>query len=162
MPIDKVYLVGFMGAGKSTLARRLAARLDWRAEDIDQRVEARDGRTVSAIFAAQGEPYFRDLEQAAVARALAEHDGVLALGGGAVMHPGTRQLLVAHGAGGGVVVWLDVDLPSAAKRVEPGTFTATRPVARISSTSNLPVSKQYSPSTSTPVTPPLPRPTRTT
>jgi shikimate kinase len=57
------------------------------------------------------------MEERAVARALAEHDGVLALGGGAVTSPATRELLVAHGRAGGTVVWLDVDVSSAARRV---------------------------------------------
>jgi shikimate kinase len=72
---------------------------------------------VADIFFQHGEPHFRALEELAVARALADHDGVLALGGGAVTSAATRDLLVAHGRAGGTVVWLDVDLPSAAKRV---------------------------------------------
>ncbi len=62
-------------------------------------------------------PHFRALEEQAVARALAEHEGVLAVGGGAVISAATRALLVTVGAAGGTVVWLDVDLPSAARRV---------------------------------------------
>ena len=110
-------LVGPPASGKTTVGTAVAAALGVAFRDTDRDVELATGSTVPDLFVEHGEPHFRDLERAAVARALAEHDGVLALGGGAVMHPDTRQLLVAHGAGGGVVVWLDVDLPSAAKRV---------------------------------------------
>jgi len=60
---DKIYLVGFMAAGKTTVARALAERLGWRAEDIDELIEARERRTVAEIFARNGEPYFRALER---------------------------------------------------------------------------------------------------
>ncbi len=61
MRADKLYLVGFMGAGKSTVARAVGRRLGWRTDDIDDLIEARDRRRVSAIFAQSGEPYFRQL-----------------------------------------------------------------------------------------------------
>jgi shikimate kinase len=85
--------------------------------DTDADIEAETGTSVADLFVSQGEPHFRALEEAAVARALAEHDGVLALGGGAVMSAASRELVVAYGRAGGTVVWLDVDLASAAKRV---------------------------------------------
>jgi shikimate kinase len=110
-------LVGPPASGKTTVGTAVAAALGVAFRDTDRDVEESTGSTVPDLFVEHGEPHFRDLERAAVARALAEHDGVLALGGGAVMHPGTRELLVAHGRTGAVVVWLDVDLPSAAKRV---------------------------------------------
>jgi len=110
-------LVGPPASGKTTVGTAVAAALGVAFRDTDRDVELATGSSVADLFVEHGEPHFRDLERAAVARALAEHDGVLALGGGAVMNADTRQLLVAHGAGGGVVVWLDVDLPSAAKRV---------------------------------------------
>ncbi|SDF81849.1 shikimate kinase [Blastococcus aurantiacus] len=110
-------LVGPPASGKTTVGTAVAAALGVAFRDTDRDVEDATGSSVADLFVEHGEPHFRDLERAAVALALAEHDGVLALGGGAVMHADTRQLLVAHGGGGGVVVWLDVDLPSAAKRV---------------------------------------------
>jgi shikimate kinase len=110
-------LVGPPASGKTTVGTAVAAALGVDFRDTDRDVEQATGSSVADLFVEHGEPHFRDLERAAVARALGEHDGVLALGGGAVMDPVTRELLVAHGRAGGVVVWLDVDLPSAAKRV---------------------------------------------
>jgi shikimate kinase len=79
-------------------------------------VEATEGRPISEIFVDEGEPYFRDLERAAVAEALRTHDGVLALGGGAVLDPETRAVLEGHR-----VVFLQVGLSDAVKRVGLGT-----------------------------------------
>ncbi|MCU1605531.1 MAG: aroK [Modestobacter sp.] len=95
----------------------MAAALGLAFRDTDRDVETTTGTTVADLFVQHGEPHFRALEAAAVARALTEHDGVLALGGGAVTSESTRRLLVAHGRSGGTVIWLDVDLPSAAHRV---------------------------------------------
>jgi shikimate kinase len=110
-------LVGPPASGKTTVGTAVADALGVGFRDTDIDVENETGVTVADLFVQQGEERFRALERRAVARALAEHDGVLALGGGAVLDPGTRQLLVEHGLRGGPVVRLDVDLPSAAKRV---------------------------------------------
>lgn len=107
-----VVLVGPPGAGKTTVGRRLAERLGVGFLDTDTAVEARAGKPVPEIFVTDGEPVFRRLEREAVAAALAEHDGVLSLGGGAVLDPSTRELLRAHR-----VVFLDVDLAAATHRV---------------------------------------------
>lgn len=112
-----VVLVGPPASGKTTVGTALSAALGTAFRDTDQDVEAEAGTSVADLFLSQGEPHFRALEERAVARALAEHTGVLALGGGAVTSEHTRGLLVAHAAAGGTVVWLDVDLASAAKRV---------------------------------------------
>jgi shikimate kinase len=109
-------LVGPPTSGKTTVGTALAAALGLPFRDTDADVEAETGTTIADLFVEQGEPHFRALEERAVARALAEHDGVLALGGGAVTSVATRRLLVAHGRAGGTVVWLDVDVASAAKR----------------------------------------------
>jgi shikimate kinase len=110
-------LVGPPASGKTTVGTAVAELLGVRFRDTDADVEDATGTTVADLFVQRGEPHFRALEEHAVARALAEHEGVLALGGGAVTSVATRALLVAHGAAGGTVVWLDVDLASAAKRV---------------------------------------------
>ena len=111
----KVVLVGTMGAGKTTVGRRLAASWHLGFRDTDQDIELSEGRSISDIFVDSGEPYFRGLERAAVANALATHDGVLALGGGAVMEESTRRLLQGH-----TVVFLKVGLSDAARRVGLG------------------------------------------
>ncbi len=112
----RVVLVGAMGAGKTTVGGLLADQWDVALRDTDRDVEEQQGRPISEIFVDQGEQYFRDLERAAVATALSEHDGVLALGGGAVLDPGTRKTLQGH-----MVVFLQVGLSDAVKRVGLGT-----------------------------------------
>ena len=109
-------LVGPPASGKTTVGTAVAAALGVPFRDTDADVEARAGSTVADLFVTHGEEHFRALEEDAVARALAEHEGVLALGGGAVLSAATRTLLVAHGRQGGTVAHLDVDVPSAAKR----------------------------------------------
>lgn len=105
-------LVGPPGAGKSTVAAALARRLAAPARDTDTDVETAAGAGVSDIFVHQGEPVFRQLEREAVRDALAEHRGVLALGGGAPVDDDTRSVLVGHR-----VVFLDVGLAAAARRI---------------------------------------------
>jgi shikimate kinase len=111
----RVVLVGSMGAGKTTVGRLLADRWDVGFRDTDQDVEAAAGKPVQEIFVDAGEDTFRALERSAVAAALADHDGVLALGGGAVVAEETRALLDGH-----TVVFLRVGLADAAKRVGLG------------------------------------------
>ena len=113
--MPRVVLVGPMGAGKSTVAAILAERWGVSVHDTDADIEATEGREISEIFVDDGEAHFRVLERAAVAKALAEHDGVLALGGGAVLDPGTREALAGH-----EVVFLNVGLSDAVKRVGLG------------------------------------------
>lgn len=111
----KVVLIGPMGAGKSTVASLLADAWGVPARDTDADIEAREGREISEIFVDSGEAHFRALEAAAVAEALASHQGVLSLGGGAVLDPATRELL-----SGNTVVFLRVGLSEAVKRVGLG------------------------------------------
>lgn len=108
----RVVLVGPMGSGKSTVGRVLAERWGVAFRDTDEDVERLAGKTVSEIFVDDGEARFRELERVAVAAALVEHDGVLSLGGGAVLAEETRALLA-----GRPVVFLDVGLAEAVKRV---------------------------------------------
>jgi len=119
----RVVLVGPPGSGKSTVGAALAGLLGLPLHDTDAAVEVAQGRTISDIFIEDGEPVFRALERAEVARALAEDDGVLALGGGAPVDPGTEQLLV-----GQTVVFLDVGIADASKRVG---FDQSRPLLAV-------------------------------
>ena len=97
-----VALVGMMGAGKTSLGRRLAARLEVPFHDADHEIETAAGLTVSEIFAKFGEPYFRDGERRVIARLLAEAPHILASGGGAFMDPATRAAMKENA----LTVWL--------------------------------------------------------
>ncbi|MFI7535634.1 shikimate kinase [Streptosporangium sp. NPDC049376] len=108
----RVVLVGAPGAGKSTVGHLLAERLGVAFRDTDADVEATAGKPVSDIFVEDGEEHFRELEARAVQLALDEHDGVLSLGGGAVLAEATRELLAGH-----PVVYLEVGLAQAVQRV---------------------------------------------
>jgi shikimate kinase len=123
-----VVLVGPPGSGKTTVGTAVAQALGVAFRDTDHDIEVTAGTSVADLFVTHGEPHFRALEEQAVARALAEHDGVVALGGGAVMSAATRELLVGYGRSGGTVVRLDVDVASAAKRVG---FSRDRPLLAI-------------------------------
>jgi shikimate kinase len=116
----RVVLVGPMGAGKTTVGRLLAERWGVPFRDTDDDVQQADGRSISDIFVDSGEDHFRALERSAAVRALAEHPGVLALGGGAVMAEETRRAVADHR-----VVFLRVGLTDAAARVGLG---ASRPL----------------------------------
>jgi shikimate kinase len=105
-------LIGPPGAGKSTVGPLLAALLGAEFVETDQMVEEAAGKPVSDIFVTDGEPAFRDLERAAVARALDHHSGIVALGGGAVMDPQTRERLDRHR-----VVYLQTGFAAAVRRV---------------------------------------------
>ena len=108
----RVVIVGPPGSGKSTAARLVAERLGMHARDTDDDVERATGSTIGDIFIEHGEEEFRRLEQVAVAEAIRDHDGVLALGGGAVLDQRTRDLLR-----GLTVVFLDVGIKDAASRI---------------------------------------------
>ena len=113
MKADKLYLVGFMGAGKTSVARALGRRLGWRVEDIDHRIEARERRRVAEIFAKDGEPYFRTVERTVLNELLPERHVVIATGGGTFVDPENRAAMLHDGA----VVWLDVPLDRVIERV---------------------------------------------
>ena len=106
MRADKVYVVGFTSAGKTSLARELGRRLDWRVEDVDACIEAREHRSVAAIFAADGEPYFRAVERQVVRDLLGPRHTVVATGAGTFVDPDLRAMIKADGA----VFWIDVPL----------------------------------------------------
>ncbi|GAA1657436.1 shikimate kinase [Catellatospora bangladeshensis] len=104
-------LVGAPGAGKSTVGQLLAQAYGVPFRDTDADVEAAAGKPISEIFIDEGEQHFRAMESAAVAAALAEHEGVLALGGGAILAEANRDLLAGH-----TVVYLSVELSDAVAR----------------------------------------------
>lgn len=104
MATDKIYLVGFMAAGKSTVARALAGRLGWRAEDIDELIEARERRTITEIFTRQGEPYFRGVEREILRLLLPLRHAIVATGGGTFMDADNRAAMNLDG----LSIWLDV------------------------------------------------------
>ncbi|MEU2545640.1 shikimate kinase [Streptomyces roseolus] len=118
-----VVLVGPMGSGKSTVGALLAERLGAPYRDTDADIVAAEGREISDIFVEDGEERFRALEKAAVAKAVAEHEGVLALGGGAVLDADTRALLA-----GQPVAYLSMDVEEAVRRVGLG---AARPLLAV-------------------------------
>ncbi|MCX4524837.1 shikimate kinase [Streptomyces sp. NBC_01551] len=118
-----IVLVGPMGSGKSTVGELLAERLGVPYRDTDADIVGATGREISDLFIDEGEPYFRELERRAVAAAVAEHTGVLALGGGAVLDEGTRELLT-----GLPVAYLSMDVEEAVRRVGLG---AARPLLAV-------------------------------
>jgi shikimate kinase len=103
---DKLYLVGFMAAGKTSVARAVGSRLGWRVEDVDELIEARERMTVADIFSRHGEPYFRRAERDIVRLILPLRHTVVATGGGTFADPDTRAAINMDG----VSVWLDVPL----------------------------------------------------
>src|SRR5256885_15695233 len=113
---DLVVLVGFMGAGKTTVGRELARVLNWSFYDLDALIEARTGRTVPALFAEQGESAFRKLEAQTLRellQTLEDEPAAIALGGGAFVQEAVRQIIRDHSAS---VVYLDVGLEEALRR----------------------------------------------
>jgi shikimate kinase len=122
-----IYLLGFMGSGKSTVGRHLARRLGWSFFDLDGEIEAAERTTIAQIFDERGEAEFRRIES----EMLAQHvrliergrPAVVALGGGAFLAPANRELAANHG----VTVWLDCDFDRIARRVAQATH---RPLAR--------------------------------
>lgn len=116
-------LVGMMGAGKSTVGRKLAQLLDLPFVDADDEIEEAAQMSVSEIFERFGESYFRDGERRVIARLLDGGPMVLATGGGAFVQPETRALILARG----IAVWLDCDVATLVERV---TRKDTRPLLR--------------------------------
>jgi shikimate kinase len=112
----KAVLVGLPGSGKSTIGRRLAKALDVTMLDTDVAIEQQTGRRIADIFAADGEQEFRRIEEEVVRAALAEHDGVLSLGGGAVTSPGVRAALAGH-----AVVFLEITAAEGVRRTGGNT-----------------------------------------
>ena len=122
---QKVFLVGFMGSGKTTLGRMLADRLGWDFLDLDTVMEEEEGASIIRIFAEKGEPYFRALEARALARlAAAPGRAVVACGGGTICAPESRALMRLHG----ITVRLDQPFDRIWARRE--TLARERPLLR--------------------------------
>lgn len=112
----KAVLVGLPGSGKSTIGRRLAKALGVGLLDTDVAIEQRTGRSIADIFATDGEQEFRRIEEDVVRAELADHDGVLSLGGGAVTSPGVRAALAGH-----TVVYLEISAAEGVRRTGGNT-----------------------------------------
>ena len=111
-PSRPIVLVGLMGAGKSSVGRRVASRLGLPFFDADHEIETAAGCSISDLFARYGEPAFRDGERRVMARLLSSHPAVIATGGGAFIDEQTRALIAERG----ISVWLRADLDTLVKR----------------------------------------------
>lgn len=120
---EAIVLVGLMGAGKSTVGRRLAQKLRLPFVDADHEIESAAGMTVTEIFDKFGEPYFRDGERRVIARLIDSEPKVVATGGGAFMNDDTRTLILAQS----IAIWLDAEPAVLAERVQRRD---TRPLLR--------------------------------
>jgi shikimate kinase len=123
-PPRRIVLTGFMGSGKSTVGPLLAARLGWQFVDVDDVIEAEAACSIAQIFTRHGEMHFRNIEHTTIARLAAGDSLVLALGGGAIEHPATREIL--RTTPGTLLVHLEVELSTTLARCQ-GT-ESTRPI----------------------------------
>jgi shikimate kinase len=119
-----IYLVGFMGSGKTTAGRLLADQLHWPFVDLDQTIEAGQGLSIRQIFEQSGEPFFRELEHAALTEASKSEPGIIALGGGTFVQPANVDFIRERG---GTTVWLDCPFEELLRRSEG---IETRPLFR--------------------------------
>jgi shikimate kinase len=132
-PVNSVFLVGFMGAGKTSVGRALGQRLNWIFEDLDDRIQSREGRTVAEIFQDSGETEFRRAEHAALQHVLQELRGggarIVALGGGAFVQRENAALLKAFSA---PTVFLDAPIEELWQRccTQASETGAERPLLR--------------------------------
>lgn len=113
MTTDKIYLVGFMASGKSTLARALGARMRWQSEDVDDLIERRERKTIAEIFAQHGEPHFRAAEREILALIRPLRNIVVATGGGTFADPENRAAINTDG----LSVWIDLPLADLIPRI---------------------------------------------
>jgi shikimate kinase len=123
MRSNKVYLVGFMGAGKTTVARALGQRLGWQVADVDELIEASERRSITSIFFESGEGHFRQVERAVLHALLPLRDAVVATGGGTFVDADNRERINRTG----VSIWLDIPFDRVLDRVPTN---GRRPLAR--------------------------------
>lgn len=119
---DRLFLIGYRGTGKSTVAKFVADGLSWSHVDADDEIEHLAGKTISDIFAEQGEPAFRDLEEQVVKQLASRQQTVVALGGGAVLREASRDRLKKAGP----VVWLTAAPATIAARLSQDSSTGSR------------------------------------
>lgn len=112
----RAVLVGLPGSGKSTIGRRLAKALDVAVLDTDVAIEQQTGRSIADIFGTDGEKEFRRIEEQVVCAVLAEHDGIVSLGGGAITSPGVRAALAGH-----TVIFLEITAAEGVRRTGGNT-----------------------------------------
>jgi shikimate kinase len=117
-----VFLIGYRGSGKTTVARRLAELLGWTFIDADAELESRAGKSIKEIFAAGGEPAFRELESRVITDLAERNEHVVALGGGAILRDANRKAI----AGRGPVVWLQASPETLFARINADPTTADR------------------------------------
>ena len=115
MTIDRIYLLGFMGAGKSTVGRELSHQLHWPFFDLDTEIQKAEGVPLKVIFERDGEPRFREIEREHLRDLSTRPQGVIALGGGAYVDPVNRALVESTG----LSVWLDASFAALRRRVRP-------------------------------------------
>ena len=121
MAVERIYVVGFMGAGKSTIAREVALKLGWTILDLDSEIEESEQTTVRDIFEHFGEAHFRKLERQHLQRVCRVPQAVIALGGGAYIDPENRRIVETTG----VAVWLQASISTITERLRPD---GTRPL----------------------------------
>lgn len=124
--MTNILLIGYRGTGKSTVGRLLAARLGWAFVDADDEVERRAGKSIAEVFAEEGEPAFRDLEQQVVADLTERSQCVVSLGGGAVLREENRAAIARCVNEGGSVVWLTASASTIHARLQADAATAQR------------------------------------
>lgn len=112
----RAVLIGAPGCGKSVIGRRLARALGLKVFDTDTEIERQAGKSITEIFAEEGEPAFRAIEEEVVAAALAQHEGVLSMGGGSVLSAKTQEALRGH-----TVVWLEISAAEGVRRTSRRT-----------------------------------------
>jgi shikimate kinase len=121
-PLANLFLIGYRGTGKTTVAQLLAHRLGWDWADADMLLEARAGRNIRRLFAEDGEASFRDLEAALLAELSQSHQRVIATGGGVILRADNRQRLRSAGR----TIWLTADAPTLWQRLQADAATADR------------------------------------